>query len=229
MPGRPFVESQSRTAMQNSHLMEHRKPSGIGSPALGPAMLKTPDLRFDVTRSGSRIGRHEVRCRQDDGALLVNVDVDVVVGLGPMVMFRFTHRVTERWEDGRFVSLESRTTDNGKHYQVSASRTEGHVIVESSATGRSVLSPDAIPLTHWNSLCLERALFSSQDGASIAARFNGHFEETVTLAEGRKMRATRYSLAVKPVLYNWYDSDRVWTSLRTEGRDGSTIQYRRVG
>jgi len=215
--------------MQRSDLMEHRKPSGIDGPALGPAMLKTPDLRFDVTRNGSRIGRHEVRLRQDGRALLVNVDVEVVVGLGPMVMFRFTHHVTESWEDGRFVSLESRTDDNGKHFQVNASRTERHVIVEASATGRTVLSPDAIPLTHWNRLCLERPLFSPQDGSSIAARFDGHFEETVTLAEGRKMRATRYSLAVKPVLYNWYDSDRVWTSLRTEGRDGSTIQYRRVG
>jgi hypothetical protein len=191
-------------------------------------MPKASDLRFDVMRNGSRIGKHEIRFRREGCALLVNVNLEVVVGLGPIAMFRFTHRVIENWEDGCFVSLESKTNDNGKRYQVTASRTADNVIVEASPTARAVLPPETIPLTHWNSLCLERPLFSPQDGIPIALRFQSHHEEIVSLAGGRKVRATRYSLIVKPVLYNWYDSARVWTALCTEGRDGSTIQYRRA-
>jgi hypothetical protein len=50
----------------------------------------------------------------------------------------------------------------------------------------------------------------------------------VALADGRMVRAARYSLVGKPALDDWYDDARQWTALRTIGKDGSTIDYRRV-
>jgi Family of unknown function (DUF6134) len=191
-------------------------------------LATSTDWSFDVMRKGSRIGEHRVRFRPEGDVLIVNIALEVAVGLWPIARFRYTHTAREIWHDDQFQSLESETSGEGKRVRVSANRTAENVIVESSSAGRAVLASDAIPLTHWNVLCLQRPLFSPQEGTPIAARFDAHGEETVSLADGSKVPATRYSLMLKPALYNWYDRAGAWTSLSTEGLDGSTIRYRRA-
>ena len=158
----------------------------------------------------------------------MNIALEVVVALGPIAMLRYTLRACEIWQNDNFLSLESVARGEGKRCRVSASGTSENVIVESSMAARAVLAPEAIPLTHWNVLCLERPLFSPQEGTPIASCFEAQYEEMVLLADGRKVRATRYSLLLKPILYNWYDRGGVWTSLSAEGSDGSIIRYCRV-
>jgi hypothetical protein len=186
------------------------------------------NLRFDVLRNNSRIGHHAVGFREQDGALIATIAVDISVGLGPLTLYRYTHRVRERWRDGSFLSLESETNDNGKHYRVGATRTDENVVVKSSVAGTVRLKPETIPLTHWNKLCVERPLFNPQDGTVLTPAIKVHGEETVQLADGRKVRATHYSLMIQPILDDWYDSAGQWTALSTKGKDGSIIAYRRT-
>jgi Family of unknown function (DUF6134) len=198
------------------------------SPIGVTALPVPPDLRFDVLRNGSRIGQHNVRFRQDGTALEAAIDVNIAVRLGPIVLYRYTHLVRETWRDGGFQSLESETNDDGVRQWVRATRTPESVIVEASETPRAIEPPNAIPLTHWNNLCMERPLFNPQDGALIASRILTRGEDMVPLADGRAVRATRYSLIGKVALDDWYDVTRLWTALRAQGRDGSTIEYRRA-
>jgi hypothetical protein len=191
-------------------------------------MPATTSWSFDVMRKGACIGEHKVGFRQEGDATIVKIALEVVVDWWPIARFVYTHRAREIWKGGCFLSLESDTAGEGKRIHVKADRTAENVIVESSSAGRSILSSDAIPLTHWNVLCLKSPLFSPQEGTPIASRFEAHDEEMVSLADGSKVRATRYSLMLKPVLYNWYDRAGTWTSLSTEGKDGSTIRYRRA-
>jgi hypothetical protein len=179
-------------------------------------------------RNNSRIGQHAISFREEGGILFANVKVEIAVGLGPITLYRYTHKVREGWRDGRFMSFQSETNANGKHYRVSATRTTENVIVTTSAAGRTVLEPEAIPLTHWNKLCVERPLFNPQDGARMTAGVKMHGEETIRLVNGRTVPALRYSLMLKPVLDNWYDSAGCWIALRTKGWDGSVIEYRRT-
>lgn len=192
-------------------------------------MSVSTNWSFDVMRKGRHIGEHRVGFRRDGNVLIVNIALEVIVGLWPIAEFRYTHRARETWQEDHFLSLESETSGEGKRVRVSANRTAENVIVESSSAGQALLTPEAIPLTHWNILCLKRPLFSPQEGTPIASQFEAHTEEMVLLADGSKVRATRYSLLLKPVLYSWYDRAGAWTSLSTEGSDGSTIRYRRAG
>jgi hypothetical protein len=187
-----------------------------------------PDLRFDVLRNNSGIGRHIIKFREEGRDLIANIAVEITVGFGPITLYRYKHKVRESWRDGAFLGLESETDDNGKHYRVSAARTEDHVVVKSSGVRQAILRPEAIPLTHWNKLCIERPLFNPQSGAIMTPGVRAHGEETVPLGDGRKVRAVRYSFMLQPALDDWYDSAGHWTALRTKGWDGSVIAYRRA-
>lgn len=185
-------------------------------------------LHFEVMRNGGRIGQHTIRFRQDGTTLEARIEVDIAVGVGPIVLYRYTLRGREVWRDGAFVSLESETNDDGTRHRVKAMRTSENVVVEVLGAPRTILPASAIPLTHWNDLCMERPLFNPQDGANIASSVLTRGEDMVPLADGRPVRATRYSLVGKVALDDWYDTARQWTALRAPGRDGSTIEYRRA-
>jgi Family of unknown function (DUF6134) len=170
-------------------------------------MPQTKDLHFNVMRNGSLIGQHRIHFRVEAGMLIAGISLEIVVRLGPIPLFRYSHKVSETWRDGGFLAFESETDENGKRYRVSATRTAENVIVESSTAGRRVLGAQTIPLTHWNMLCMERPLFNAQDGVSMSPRIEVGGDEMVLLADGRKVRATRYSLLIEPVLDNWYDGE----------------------
>lgn len=187
-----------------------------------------PVISFDVMRNGDRIGRHTIRFRPEGTTLTAEIDVEIAVSLGPIVFYRYGLKGRETWRDGAFVSLESETNDDGKPYWVKATRMPEHVVVEASSAPRTFFPPNAIPLTHWNYLCMERPLFNPQNGTAIESRVVTRGEDMVPLANGGSVRAAHYSLIGKVALDDWYDADRLWTALRAPGRDGSTIEYRRA-
>ncbi len=192
------------------------------------AMALPPDIRFNVMRNGSEIGRHVVTFRQEGASLLALTDVHIAVRLGPIVLFRYTHSVRETWHGGQFLNMESETDDDGKHFQVRAAWSSDQIAVETLDAPRAILPPSTIPLTHWNILCTERPLFNPQDGVPVNSTVVARGEEMVPLADGKLVRAAHYSLVGKVALDDWYDDSRQWTALRSIGKDGSTIDYRRV-
>jgi Family of unknown function (DUF6134) len=175
-------------------------------------MLQPNDLHFNVMRNGSLIGQHRICFRAEPNLLIAGISLEIVVRLGPVPFFRYSHKVNETWREKDFLTFESETDENGRRYRVSATRTAENVIVESSTAGRTILGAQTIPLTHWNLLCVERPLFNPQDGTSMSPRIEVGGDEMVLLADGCKVRATRYSLLIKPVLDNWYDGKRQWTA-----------------
>jgi hypothetical protein len=194
----------------------------------GWASAAPPDLRFDVLRDGRGIGHHVVTFRRDGDALLASTVVEIAIRLGPLVLYRYFHSVRETWRNGQFAMLDSDTDDNGTPHKVHAARAGDHVLVEATEAPPRMLPAETIPLTHWNMLCMERPLFNPQDGVPVDSRIVARGEETVTLADGRMVRAARFSLAGKVALDDWYDDAHVWTALRSIGKDGSTIDYRRA-
>jgi hypothetical protein len=190
--------------------------------------MPSPDLRFDVLRNGGVIGRSNVTFYQDGDALSANTVVDIQVRLGGIVLYRYAQTARETWSGGQFVSLDSETDDGGKHHAVHAMRSGDHVVARAANAEPMSLPADAIPMTHWNILCMERPLFNVQDGTAIDSRIEPRGEDMVTLADGQTLRAARYSLIGKFAVDDWYDDSHHWASLRMTGSDGSTIEYRRA-
>ena len=76
-----------------------------------PGLVWTPDdgdvIRFDVRRQGKPFGTHEVRFDVlPDGTVEAHTDVKLRAGFGPIPLYRYDLKATERWQDGRLMELE---------------------------------------------------------------------------------------------------------------------------
>jgi hypothetical protein len=183
-------------------------------------------LRFDVFRGGKRIGEHVMSFTRTGPTLLVVTEATMVIRLGPIPAFRYSHRAREEWRDGRFLALETSTSSNGKRESVTARRHEGEVRIE-TRTGALTAAADASPLTHWNSGVLDGPLFNPQTGRNlkvVASRRPGAPADPVP----GKPPATGWSLRGEAEIDNWYDDAGVWLALRGRLPDKSNMEYRRA-
>jgi hypothetical protein len=186
-------------------------------------------LHFDVLRNGTKIGQHVVRLSQSGTTWRAKVAVELAVGIGPITVFRYTHSVHEEWQDGQFRWMESRTNDDGTAHHVVAEHSADGVSVRRGAGGTAVLLPGTIPLTHWNHACMRAPLFNPQTGLPLNMTVQRRALETIDMGGGRTVRAQRYALVGEATMDTWYDDTEIWTALRSAGRDGSMISYRRAG
>jgi hypothetical protein len=194
---------------------------------LRAAPLSVPDkrLRFTVLRNGSEIGHHELTFDAAGDDLVVHIDARMRVGFGPITFFRYHHQGEERWSGARFVSLSTRTDNNGEALEVFAHRVEDGIRVEATNLAPATLPADALPLTHWNVAALSSRLFNPQDGKPLHEITRRQGIDMVSLGDGKQVQAVRYSLDGKMPIDDWYDRSMVWTALQATVKDGSTLRY----
>jgi hypothetical protein len=170
-------------------------------------------LAFAVSRNGAHVGEHHMSFSGDPASPSVTTDVDMVIKLGPVPIYKYRHHAVERWAGGRFAGLETSTNGNGKLQKVSAKRTDTGVIIE-SGKGRITGPANAAPFTHWNTEVFGKPLFNPQEGKML------------------KVTATRkgatWSIRGEAEIDDSYDDAGVWTALRGKLKDGSSMEYRRI-
>ncbi len=201
--------------------------SALAAPGAFAAAPANGRLAFAVFRGKDKVGEHVMGFSRSGAGLTVSTEVEMRVKLGPIPVFRYAHTATERWRDDRFASLTTRTDTNGKVEQVTAAATASGVAIEGPA-GRLTAPASAAPLTHWNSAALQGPLFNPQLGKIMKVRAARAGRETVQLADGRSIPATRWTLRGEAEIDNWYDAAGAWAGLRGKLEDGSTMIYRRI-
>ena len=197
------------------------------APAAFAAVPASSRLAFAVSRGQDKVGEHIMRFSRSGAGLLVSTEVEMRVKLGPIPVFRYAHTATERWRDDSFASLTTRTDTNGKVEQVKAEATSSGVAIEGPG-GRLTAPATAAPLTHWNAAALEGPLFNPQLGKIMKVRTARAGRESVQLADGRSIQATRWTIRGEAEIDNWYDAAGAWAGLRGRLEDGSTMIYRRL-
>ncbi|WP_300573032.1 DUF6134 family protein [Phenylobacterium sp.] len=200
--------------------------SALATPAFA-AVPANGRLAFAVFRGQDKVGEHLMRFSPSGSGLTVSTEVEMRVKLGPIPVFRYAHTATERWRDNRFASLATRTDTNGKVEQVKAEATGSGVAIE-GPSGRLTAPAAAAPLTHWNAAALSGPLFNPQLGKIMKVRTARAGRESVQLADGRSIPATRWTLRGEAEIDNWYDAAGAWAGLRGRLEDGSTMIYRRL-
>ena len=180
-------------------------------------------LGFRVVRNGSTIGQHVLNFEADGPRLVVRVEVDLAVGFGPITLYRYRHRATETWQDGRVVAFQAETNDDGSVRTV-AMRAQGDALaVDSSQAGRYLAPPGALPATHWNRRMLDAPFINTQTGEVMRPAIRPAGIEPLPWAPER--RAERLVLSGDVELETWYDATPAWIGLRFKGSDGSRIHY----
>lgn len=197
----------------------------LAAPRPASASLPVPPARrlaFAIVRKGDSIGTHVLTFEPAGDRLTVNVAADIAVSLGPIVLFRYRHRATERWENGQVMSVDSETNDDGTRVTARMWREGGPLLVESTGTPRYTAPPDASPATHWNRTMLNGPLINTQNGKLMRPTVTPLGTGTIP---GYNRPASGFSLRGDADLDTWYDSVPGWVGLRFNGKDGAEIRY----
>jgi hypothetical protein len=201
--------------------------TAVGAPPTPAAAAGIPPsglIPFQVRRSEGELGHHRVRFDRSGSRLTVDIDIMLEVRIAFVTVFRYSHQGREVWEDGRLVSMETRTDDDGEAWSVSARATEEGLRVTGS--GGDYLAPaDTIPGSYWNIALLDRSqVLNAQKGdlEEIDARFLG--AENVS-AGPRQISARRHRILGESLEIDvWYNDAQQWVKLGADIR-GSRLDY----
>jgi hypothetical protein len=188
---------------------------GMGLALVPGAALAVPArLAFQVFRNGTRVGEHVVTFTGDDSARTATTNVAMTVKIGPVPVFKYKHQAIEKWVDGKWVSAEATTDNNGKLLKVSAKAMDGYVQINGPAG--AVRGPaNALPLSHWNQGNFGKPLFNQQEGKLLKVR-------CTQVAPGH------WTVRGDAEIDDFYDASGNWMALKGKLDDGSSMEYKRV-
>jgi len=184
-------------------------------------------LGFRLLRDDSEIGLHTVTFDTMGDTLAVLVEVNILVKLGPIAIYRYSHRGVERWQGRRYLGLETRTDHDGEPHWMRAVATDEGLVVEGSKAQRYVAPPGVFGTTYWNQDMLRDQVISSEDGRLFTIKRTALDIEPVPLATGSTIPARHYNIAGGLQLDLWYDTAGQWAHLAFN-RYGATIVYQRL-
>ena len=195
------------------------------------SLLSTPpgkSLGFNVMRKGDKIGEHLLTFDGQDDNLKVQVNVELKVGLGPIVLFRYKHHASEVWANGQLAALDTETNDDGTHHKATGRWSPEGFKVEGSKTKPYIAPSDALPATHWNRKQLDGPWINTQDGRLLRPKITPMGEDKIPVASGGEIDAQHFSLTGDAILETYYDATANWVGLNFKAGDGSLILYERV-
>ncbi|NNG05257.1 MAG: hypothetical protein HKM95_14330 [Inquilinus sp.] len=204
--------------------------AGAGAMGLGllvpPAVAAHPyrePLRFAVFRDGAPLGEHVVTIRDESGRLTAEIDIRLEYKIGPFTFYRYAHRNIEVWEDGRLVSLDSETYDDGRDYRLTV-RQDGRDLLVDGAAGRFRCPPETLTSSYWNRETIHRStILDTQRGRLLSVDVKPAGQDAVVV-DGVPVAADRFSVSGDLDLDIWYTSDGRWVKLDFMAR-GAPITY----
>lgn len=194
-----------------------RRELVLGGVALlvpGLALAAPARLAFQVFRNGTKVGEHQMSFAGDEDNRTVTTNVDMVVKIGPVPVYKYKHDATERWAAGKWASIDTTTNGNGKIQKVSARAMPGFVQI--AGPKGAVRGPaDAVPLSHWNQATFGKPLFNQQEGKMLKV--------TCT-----RVKTGHWQVRGEAEIDDFYDASGNWLALQGKLEDGSKMEYRRV-
>jgi hypothetical protein len=197
--------------------------------ALGATLSTAPvTFRFEAYHRKRKIGLHNVSVSPDGAGLKVTTSIDMDVSLAFIKLFEFKHDAVERWQEGRLVSVESSTNDDGDKIQVrGAATSHGFRVVGPS--GPTIAPAEALTSNSlWNVAFTQQQLAIDVQHGGVVGISVHHLGPDTVQAAGSERAATKYRLTT-PYLGGllWYDDAGQWVGALYE-KDGEKIAYRLI-
>lgn len=213
-------------------MMESRRDFLVQAGLIGVGLLPfsaplraatTAPLTFTAYRNGSRFGFHQVTFAESGPRLEVEIEIAFDYKLAFIPLYRYRHRNREVWEDGRLITLDSETDDNGTPFRVQA-RADGGRLAVDGIGGKLDLPADTASTSYWNEATIERGEWlDTQNGKLVRSKVTVGAPEPV-MVRGEQVEAKPYQLDGDITCTLWYREER-WVQLRFIASDGSVIDY----
>ena len=181
-----------------------------------------------VLRKGDDIGTAAYRFERQGTMLTVHIAIDLVVKLGPIAVFRYTHRNVETWDGDTLIGFDAKTDDDGTAKYMSARHGAGGLVVTGSKTEPYTAPANALGTTYWNVRGVSVPLIDTEDGHLLRVKVAPVGDVQVALASGAKVTARQYAMTGELKLDLWYESSDSFASMRYYAKDGSIVTYERL-
>lgn len=185
-------------------------------------------LSFRIMRKDNRIGTHVLNFSRSGDDLSVDIAVTMAVYFGPIRMFHYDHRNTERWKNGSLDSLDAKTDYNGEPAWCTIRRDGGQFVVEGSKAVRYIAPAGTLAATHWNRAELNGPMVNPENGALLKPAISYLGTSAVSLASGASETAHHYAWRGKDDLDLWYDAQSDWTALKAVTKSGEVLTYEKL-
>lgn len=196
----------------------------VGLVAPAHADPSAGSINFAVMRNGAQIGTNRIKVARDGPDTTVQSVTHVAVSIGFLTLYKYDQTETERWVDGRFVAMNSKTDDNGTEHNASASAKDGKIVIHGDDK-LSEAPPTAVPLSVWNPAVVDSGVaFDPKDGSVEPLKVVDRGEEKIVI-QGKPRPTHHYELVTVYPQDVWYDDNRQLVQVELKGSDGSTIRY----
>lgn len=177
-------------------------------------------IDFAVTRGGDPLGWHRLRIERDGDSATVEVMIDFELKFGPIALYRYTHRNRTLIEDGKVLSVETRTNDDGDYFAVLARREEGRGeggLTLLGVDGRTRAPADIFPSDYWRHDTIRQTrLLDTQKGTLR--------DVVMTAVAGRE---GCYDMTGDLTMRLCYDAQGRWVGGSFDGRGKEVLYTRR--
>jgi hypothetical protein len=188
-------------------------------------------MAFKVLRNGTPIGEHHLHFTPSGDGLTVDINVDLLVTLAMIPIFRYKLQARETWAGGVFQSLRSSVNDDGTQLEVHADKTQdGYTVagINHSNPAKSypqyTAPPDTMPLTYWNKKLIYGNILNIQTAHSYRVNVASPGWNKLPTADGGSIVAQRFDLTGKLRLSVWYDQYNSWSGLEFHVNGDETYQ-----
>ncbi|OYV38760.1 MAG: hypothetical protein B7Z81_04165 [Acidocella sp. 20-61-6] len=177
-------------------------------------------IGFKVLRNGTPIGEHHLNFTQVGDDLTIDIDIQLLVKLAMIPVFRYNLKAVEKWSGGVFQSLQSTIKDNGNLLTVHAEKNaDGYAVTGTNQDNPDKnmptyqVPPNTMPLTYWNKRFMKGTILNIQTAHTYPATVDSPGWNKLPTAEGGFLTAQRFDLTGKLRLSVWYDQSDAWSGL----------------
>jgi len=168
-------------------------------------------LEFEVIRNGEHFGRQGVTVTQSANGLVAESSADLRAALGPIVLFNYTQRCNETWQDRALVGLRCVTRRNGRLQRVDAA-VLGNALRVTSGGRAASFAAATLPTSWWTRPPLDISeMINSETGARLPVRVTLVGRETINVG-GRQIAADHIRVSGTVPVDLWYDARGHWVN-----------------
>ncbi len=197
-------------------------------PVATAAAASDSGFDFDVLLDARPIGTHNFRIQlAADGMQQVSSVAEFDVKVLGVVIYRYRHQATERWEQGCLTQMQATTSDNGRQLRVTGEVRGGRfqVIRANQSVARDGC---VISYAYWDParLLRQQELLNPQTGEFDAVQIESLGEERIDVS-GAPTEADRYRLRNgKLAIDLWYSKAGEWLQLESTTDSKRLLRYR---
>ena len=176
---------------------------------------------FEIFRNNKKIGFHKLSFQIIENKIIVNTQINMVVKLGPIPVFKYLHEGEETWINNEFVKAKTYTKKNNREFNFLAHRKGKKIEIETRGKKFNV-TEDTLITSYWQKNWLKKKiLIDSQNGKKRLINVEKmdiepiKVEDLVIYAQKYKVTGTQDKPNGKKIDYDiWYDDKDRWVKIK---------------